>query len=109
MPTTTQLQPRSNVFCLTGMLASALLIVGMLGEGNARSIPVNLHPQMHSSSSLEEHRMAWADSQVKRENRLQKRLNQAETHREESQVESQPKKKRMGLALLFLGMLAEER
>ena len=114
----TTLQPRSTIFCLTGILASLLLIIGFLGEGNARTFSDSqdrptqirepysdwdLTPRHSFHSPIHEESQA---KQIQVHQISTPKDNQEEKERIDKK--DQPLKKRMGLALLFLGILAEE-
>jgi len=109
----TQPEPKSNVFCLTGILAALLLSIGMLTDGNAHtaafmavpppSSPVETEVEVSPPQTVEvHHKKAWKESRepVPRYAKLGDIENTAN--------DDQPKKKKMGLALLFLGILAEQ-
>lgn len=111
-------QPRSTIFCLTGILASLLLIIGFLGEGNARTFP----EFQDVSSQSQESYYNWEGTTLQtitpttKEKRELTRLPthhlnpDKDTQQEKERIDKkdQPLKKRMGLALLFLGILAEQ-
>ena len=109
----TQSEPKSNVFCLTGILAALLLSIGMLTDGNAHtasfitvpppSSPVETEVEASPPQTVEvHHKKAWKES-----GELSPRFAKL-GDMENSADDDQPKKKKMGLALLFLGILAEE-
>lgn len=113
-------QPKSNIFCITGILASMLLILAFLGEGNARTFPNPPDLPTQNRETLSEWNTIYFpsvnppskdESGVKSFKIPQKdtlKLGKEErAEREGIDKNDQPQKKRMGLALLFLGILAE--
>lgn len=106
-----QPEPKSNVFCLTGILASLLLITGLLTEGNAH--PVSFLPPpptlIHAYNKTE-----YPPGKILETTKKQKELadSKQDSHKEwlleDFDKNGHPKKKRMGLALIFLGILAKE-
>ena len=107
-----QSEPKSNIFCLTGILAALLLIFGIVGEGHADTLSRNTGPHtIHVSSMGEDMSETWTVKSLKGKKVGTATIN---LHHEVAsavdigKADEQPKKKRMGLALMFLGILAEE-
>ena len=109
---TTQREPRSNVFCLTGILASLLLMTGLLTDGNAHT--TSFTTVLHSTVFHEYRQHADSASQMAEPQKKEhvKPAHKSRSHKDDllqdQEKDAQPGKKRMGLALLFLGILAEE-
>ncbi len=109
---TTQSEPKSNVFCLTGILASLLLITSLLTEGNAHIVSI---PPTPSTLTQADEDITPETIQLPATTKKPQELQNTTKHDgsrerlvEESENNGRPKKKRMGLALIFLGILAEE-
>ena len=108
---TKQSEPKSNVFCLTGILASLLLITSMLTEGNAHTASISSPPSTWTQAYEE---TDYAKIQLSETNKKPKELKSTQHNGprewllEDYDKNGHPKKKRMGLALIFLGILAEE-
>lgn len=108
---TQQSEPKSIVFCLTGILASLLLITGLLTEGNAHTGPF---PSTPSTLTQAYNKTEFSPSPLSETTKKQKELKHVrkDGHKEwlleDFDKNGHPKKKRMGLALIFLGILAEE-
>jgi len=109
-----QPEPRSNVFCLTGILAALLLITGLLNDGNAHTGPLPSAPTnltgVYIGYNESEHTPTKTLEMIKKKQDIKvlKESSHEEGLFEDSGKDAHPKKKRMGLALLFLGILAEE-
>ncbi|MGE0473269.1 MAG: hypothetical protein AB7P17_06515 [Nitrospirales bacterium] len=108
---TNQSEPKSNVFCLTGILASLLLITSLLTEGKAHTIPIPVPPstltQPYNKTEYSPSKLSETIKKPK-EFKNAKKDGPREWLPEDFDKNGQPKKKRMGLALIFLGILAEE-
>ena len=106
----TQPTPRSNVFCLTGILASLLLITGHLNDGNAHSASFSsAPPSVIQTSNVDE--FPPTKTLESWNKKKEEKASAGSRHRDglfEDEKDTHPKKKQMGLALLFLGILAEE-
>ncbi|UCH91649.1 MAG: hypothetical protein JSU60_02790 [Nitrospirota bacterium] len=104
--------PKARVWFLSGLTGMVLIAGLLLEEGQARtytpSIIAPLHVnkqnlQTHLSETINPQKSQALQSSLKQETR-----NPA-THTTHKQApDKQPAKKRMGLAILFLGILAEE-
>jgi len=109
----TQPEPKSNIFCLTGILAAVLLSIGILTDGNAHTAsfmaepppptPVETEVEASPPQSVEVHHKKASKESGEPGPRFAK-LGDIEN----TANDDQPKKKKMGLALLFLGILAEQ-
>ncbi|MCA9464547.1 MAG: hypothetical protein KC643_03755 [Nitrospira sp.] len=107
----TQSEPRSTIFCLTGILAALLLMTGFLTDGNAHTGSVISAPSTlayHDDTNDDRHLFQTMKPNRKDIPATLKKHPQREEYLGDSGKEDHPNKKRMGLALLFLGMLAEE-
>ncbi len=102
--------PTARVWCLSGLTGMILLAGLLLGEGQARTYtpsPV-IAPLQINKQNLQTHLSETINpgkSRPLKSNREQKTIDPA-THKQVP--DKQPAKKRMGLAILFLGILAEE-
>ena len=106
----TQPAPRSNVFCLTGILASLLLLTGFLNDGNAHTASFSSPPpSLTQTSNVDEYPLTQTLESWNKKKEFN--TSTGKHHRDqllEEIKDAHPKKKKMGLALLFLGILAEE-
>ena len=106
-----QPESRSNAFCLTGILAALLMITGLLNDGNAHTLSLPSAPPTltHAYNESEYTPTKTLETIKKKEDfKVSKENSHPEGLFEDLGKDTHPKKKRMGLALLFLGILAEE-
>ena len=112
MTTPTQREPRSTVFCLTGILASLLLITGLLTDGNAHTASFTMAPTPTVTHDYSQDANSPSQMVETKKKEQVKTAHKSRTYKEDllqdQEKDAQPGKKRMGLALLFLGILAEE-
>lgn len=109
----TQPEPKSNVFCLTGILAALLLSMGMLTDGNAHTASFMAVPQPSMPVETEAEASLPQRLEVSLKEAVQDSRGTGSRDAKFGDIEhaandDYPKKKKMGLALLFLGILAEE-
>ncbi|MDH4192681.1 MAG: hypothetical protein OEY80_04760 [Nitrospirota bacterium] len=102
--------PTTRLWCLVGLTGMALSAAIFLGEGQARTLTTP--PPIESVRAQDTYSTrTLSKSSLLEKNQISpttKPSHHPEAVTQEMNNEEQPKKKRLGLAILFLGMLAEK-
>jgi hypothetical protein len=101
--------PKARVWFLSGLTGMVLIAGLLLEEGQARTYtPSIIAPLQVSKQNLQTHLSETINPQKSQalESSLEQETRNPATHKQAP--DKQPAKKRMGLAILFLGILAEE-
>ncbi len=103
--------PTTKVWCLSGLTCMVLLAGVLLDEGQARTHPSSQENSTTQAGRLHSHIQSPDSTKVvKIESRpiFSSRKNNNPVIQNERTDKNPAKKKRMGLAILFLGILADE-
>jgi hypothetical protein len=102
--------PTARVWCLSGLTGMILLAGLLLGEGQARTYTPSpiIAPLQVNKQNLQTHLSETINTGKSRslKSSREQKVKDPVTHKQVS--DKQPAKKRMGLAILFLGILAQE-
>ena len=103
-------QPTTRSWRLLGLTGLALSVALFLNEGQARTLPIPPHIQTVTGQNTPIPEMGSKVQPVEKNHasQLTKITERPEVGTQEMEHEDKSQKKKLGLAILFLGMLAEK-